>query len=92
MDVIAKSDIFFIITGVSVIILTIVVIVALYYIIKILRNIFSLSKVVKKEGEDIIKDIGKARKGVRKGGVRLGKFISTLVTPKKKRAPRRNKK
>ena len=92
MDVIAKSDIFFVITGVSVIILTLVVIVALYYIIKILRNIFSLSKVVKKEGEDIIKDIGQVRKGVGKGSVKVGKFISNLVTPKKKRTPRKNKK
>jgi len=92
MEVVAKSDIFFFVTGVSVIVLTVVVLIALYYIVKILRNIFFLSKTIKNEGESIIKDISKAREGIKKRSVQLGKIISKSIAPKHKRAPTKTRK
>ncbi len=47
MDTLLKADIFFFITSVAVVVLTILVIVALVYFIKILRNVEDISKTVR---------------------------------------------
>ena len=47
MEAIAKSDIFFLITSVSIIITTILIVVALYYIIQTLKNVRDISNTVK---------------------------------------------
>ncbi|MCH8050100.1 hypothetical protein IIB51_01705 [Patescibacteria group bacterium] len=75
MEELVKSDIFFFITGAAVVLLTLVVLVALYYIVRILRNIFSLSEAIEEEGEEIVKDISKLRRGLEKGGRKIRKII-----------------
>lgn len=77
MEALAKSDIFFLLTGVSVIFVTILVIVALYYVIKILRGVQDLTDRVRKEGEEIINDVHKARTKVKKGGKKLASIINS---------------
>jgi len=56
-----KSDIFFFITSISVIIITIVLLVAGFYFIKMLRNFYKISSILKNYTEDTnneIRDIG----------------------------------
>lgn len=47
METILKSDIFFMITSVSVIIITIIIAIAGYYIIRIVKTFSEISKVLK---------------------------------------------
>ena len=63
MEEVLKSDIFFFITAIAVVVISIVILVAFYNVIKILRDIRELSDLVKNEGEFIIHDIYKDRKG-----------------------------
>lgn len=60
MESILKSDIFFFITSISVVIITLVILVASFYFIKMLRNFYKISNILKNytektEGE--LKDI-----------------------------------
>ncbi len=48
METIAKADVFFFVTTISVVVLTILLITALFYIIKILKDFKEISGVVKK--------------------------------------------
>jgi hypothetical protein len=48
MESLAKSDIFFFITSISVIVITIVIVIAGYYVIHTLRNVRDISKTLKK--------------------------------------------
>lgn len=84
MEELVKSDIFFFITGAAVVLLTLVVLLALYYIVRILRNIFSLSEAIEEEGEEIVKDISKLRRGLEKGGRKFRKIIKS-ASPKKRK-------
>jgi hypothetical protein len=47
MESILKSDIFFLITSISVVIITLVLLVAGFYFIKILRNFYKISNILK---------------------------------------------
>lgn len=62
MESIFKSDIFFFITSVSVIVVTFFVIVAIFYFIKILRNFYKISKLLRESVESTgteLKELGK---------------------------------
>jgi hypothetical protein len=61
MESILRSDIFFIITSVSVITISIFILVALFYFIKILNNFYKISTILKnytKDTEMELKDMG----------------------------------
>lgn len=61
MESILKSDIFFFITSISVVVITLVLLVAGFYFIKMLRNFYKISAILKDYTEDTnneIKDIG----------------------------------
>lgn len=61
MESILRSDIYFFITSVSVIIISVFVLVALFYFIKMLRNFYKISEVLKNYTEDTdksLKDMG----------------------------------
>lgn len=57
MDTIAKSDIFFLVTTLAVVILTVVGFIILVYIWKIVRNIKDVSEHAKSEAVEIIDEI-----------------------------------
>ena len=61
MTDIAKSDLFFMITSVSVVILTIIVAIVLVYAFFIIRNVKEIVKKVKEESESAIDDIRELR-------------------------------
>jgi len=52
MESILKSDIFFFITSISVVVITLFFLVALFYFIKILRNFYKISTILKSYAED----------------------------------------
>ncbi len=61
MESILKSDIFFFITSMSVVIITLFLLVALFYFIKIMRNFYKISSILKNYTEDTsneLKDMG----------------------------------
>lgn len=47
MESVLKSDIFFFISSISVVVLTLFLLVALFYFIKILKNFYKISKILK---------------------------------------------
>ena len=52
MESILKADIFFFITSVSVVVFTLFLLVALFYFIKILRNFYKISSILRTYAED----------------------------------------
>ena len=71
-----RSDIFFIITSVVVVILGILFAVALVYLIRILSDVKKLSKAVRKEGENIVEDIEGLRENIKKNTIKLSDILS----------------
>lgn len=61
MEAILKSDIFFFITSISVVVVSCFVVVALFYFVKILRNFNKISKMLRNYAEDTdtgLRDLG----------------------------------
>lgn len=61
MEAILKSDVFFFITSISVVVVSCFVVVALFYFIKILRNFSKISKILRNYAEDTdvgLRDLG----------------------------------
>ena len=82
MNDILHANIFFFITSVAVIVLTILIIVALYYIIGILRNARDISEQVRRGGEALADDLVELRSSIKKKGLGLGtimKFVGTVT-------------
>lgn len=68
---IIKSDIFFLITTIAVIIISIGLAVALFYIIRVFKDLSILSKKTKEEGEKILEDVRIMREATENKGVSL---------------------
>ena len=58
MEGVLKSDIFFFVTTVAVALVTTGIIIALIYLIRIMRNAESLSRTIRHEGEETAEGIG----------------------------------
>jgi len=75
MDPFIKADIFFFITSLAVILVSAVLVVALIYLIRILRDAKVVTKKVKDETILISEDINELRIKTRKEGVKLKNFM-----------------
>ena len=85
MDTLIKADIFFFLTSVVVVILAILVAVALFYIVRILRDIKILSTKVREEGDKIVDDVDELRIGLKKNSLKItGVFLAFVNFLKKK--------
>ena len=86
MTEIVKSDIFFFITGGSIILVTLGLLVAIYYIVKILRDVEDITEHVRGESENIVYDVSYVRKMMEKAAKHIKKIIrpSSRKTKKKK--------
>ncbi len=73
------ADIFFFITSISVVVLTVLFIVAMVYIIRILKNASQLSDTIKREGEYIAEDISDLREAYTESGMKLAYFLQFLA-------------
>lgn len=71
METFLKADIFFAITAVAVVVLSVLVGVAVVYLIRILKNVREISDTAKREAHLIATDIDELRTGVKTKGSRL---------------------
>ncbi len=78
MNEFLKMDIFFGVTTVAVIVLTVLLVIVLIRVISILRNIDELVLLAKEEGAHIRKDLDEMRTKVRDGGMRIGHLFGFL--------------
>ena len=74
-----KMDIFFLTTTVVVLLLGISLIVALYYIIKILKSIDHVAQNVSEESDNIRGDVTVLRGKIRDEGMKLGHFMDFFM-------------
>jgi len=76
MESFIKSDIFFFVTTICIVLVTILFVVILIYLIRVLKDIDFLSKKIKKEGEEIIDDAHSMRMDLKAHGKKASDFIS----------------
>ncbi len=70
------ADIFFFVTTIVVILLAIGLLVVIFYLIKILRNIYKVSDDIKEESGEMLNDIKAVRENIKEKGFTLGGIIS----------------
>jgi len=83
MNSIIKSDIFFFITGLSVVVLTLVGLMVLYYLAKIFKDIKHIAQTAKTEVDNIAKDVETYRKDIKAGEKEIkqvAKNIGKIIT------------
>ena len=88
METIMKSEIFFFITSIAVVIITILLGVLATYLIRILRNVDDISAKAKDEAGLIKEDIAELRENVKTEGAKvkhLVKFFNNLKGRKSKK-------
>jgi len=76
MDDILKADIFFFITTIAVIVLSVFLGIAFFYAIRILRDIKHISSMAKKESDVISEELSELRENIKGGGAKLKYFLS----------------
>ncbi|MCL5667171.1 MAG: hypothetical protein M1383_05385 [Patescibacteria group bacterium] len=76
MDPFYKQDVFFFITTIAVAVVTIIVIAASIYIIKILRDVKYITRKAKTETDIISGELSELRENVREKGAKLKYFSS----------------
>ena len=72
MTTLIQADIFFFITAISVVLLTLGLIIVSVFIIRILKNVDHISEKVKEESDHIADDINILRKEVKEEGFKVG--------------------
>ena len=80
MDTIARSDAFFVITSVAIIILSVLFSVLLVYGIRVIRDVSQIAKKARQEGEAIIDDVRAARENIKTGSSlrSFGTFLARI--------------
>ena len=74
MSEFAKMDIFFVVTTVAVIVVAVLLSIALYRILRILRNVEHVSQIVSDEGDRVRGDIDEMRTAIKREGFKLSYF------------------
>lgn len=74
METLLKADIFFFITAISVIILTILLIASFYYILRILKNTKEVTDKVKKGSDVLAEDLSELRQNIKEEGAKIKHF------------------
>ena len=86
-----QADIFFFITSIAVVVLTITLVVTLVYVIQILRDVRYVSKKMREESDRIIVDVEQVRRFVVEEGRRAVDFkeviagVVGMIMPKKRK-------
>lgn len=78
MNSLIKADIFFFVSTIALVVISIGIAIALVYLIRILRNVKDVSEKVKEEGTEIVNDVRAFRSDVKKEGFRVGKFAGLM--------------
>lgn len=88
MESVAKSDMFFFVTTIAVVVVTLVLVVALSYIIRIASDIKYIASRAKKETDEIADDLKVARETLKTKGKTFATILSSLWILKSKRNPK----
>jgi len=91
MESLMKADIFFFVTTVAVVAVTICLVYAGYYLIRILRNVEEISEEVKSESQLVREDIHDLRSNIREEGMKVKHFTNFFSRVSGKRASRARK-
>lgn len=75
MDNITLTELFFVITGIAVIIITVLLTIALIYIISFVRTARAVIRTAKRTADFVSEDIGELRKNIKEKGVNAGSLI-----------------
>ena len=75
MATLIHADIFFFITSIVTVVLSILLAIALFYIILILRDLRHLSGLVRKGGETLAEDMGEIRSAMIEGGTKMKSLV-----------------
>lgn len=84
MESIAKSDIFFFITTIAVIVITLFVVLLAVYAVRIMSDVKFISKKVKEESVEFLEDAKEMRQEIRDKGTSLLGILSLIFGSKKK--------
>lgn len=76
MNTLIKSDIFFFITSIAVVILTALLCVLVFYLIKVSKDIKYISQKAKSEADNVMADIHNLREGVKQQGQNLKNLLN----------------
>lgn len=76
MESIMKSEIFFFISSIAAVVLTILIGVIAAYLIRILRNVDDISEKAKDEVGLIKEDVADLRQNIREDGIKVKSFVS----------------
>lgn len=90
MDEFLKMDIFFVVTTVAVLVVTILLAFVLIRVLRILKNIEDISVMVEAEGEKIREDIAQVRQKVKEEGLRVSHMMDFLGAAKPKRSRKKS--
>lgn len=83
MTQLLKSDIFFVVTTIAVVAVATTIIIALIYLIGVLRDARKLSSRAREEGEAIIHDVGEIREAAKKESLWILNSLKKRFTSKK---------
>jgi hypothetical protein len=87
MDTLLKADIFFFVTAAAVIIVTVFLGIALFYVIRILRTIDAITERVRKESETVMNDAVRLREQLARGGFISGIIARVIAARRDRRTP-----
>ncbi len=90
MSEVLQTNIFFIITSIAVVVFTILLSIALYHLIRILRNVQAMTDRLRRGSDQLAEDVMQVRTFVREGVV--GTIKSFFVSKEPKSTPRTPKK
>lgn len=79
MNNVLQSDIFFFISSVSVVFITLLMIVAMIYIISILRDIRSFFKTIRTGADALSEDISQVREKLNSKGIWTGMLLALMA-------------
>jgi len=92
MSEVLQANIFFFITSVAVVVVTILIGVALFYVVMILRNVRDISNKVKRGSEVLGQDLSDFRAAVKQEGTKAKNIVDFFVGRLKTKAKRRTRK
>ena len=89
MNSLVKSDVFFFITSIAVVVIAILLTILIVYLIKVSKDIRYISQRAKTEADNIIEDVSKLRSNIKEQGGKikdLAGFFSRFYKPKKNKS------
>ena len=92
MDTLVQADIFFFITSIAIVVVTIAILIAFFFLIQILRDVRYTSKRIREESDKILSDVGDLRAFLKKEGKRalnIKDLVSGVLHIFQGKSPRR---